>query len=85
MKGKVIQFQRSRQRFTPRHFLIEVEGIKTRADAMKMAGKHIEWKSPGGKSIKGYVSTAHGSKGLVRAIFDKGLPGQAVLTEVDIK
>ena len=37
------------------------------------------------KIIKGKISGAHGGKGVVRAIFEKGLPGQAVTTEVEIR
>lgn len=85
MKGKVVQFRRGRHTIKERHFLIEIDGIKTRAEAQKLAGKDVEWKSPAGKIIKGKISDAHGNKGVVRAIFEKGLPGQAVATNVDIK
>ena len=85
MKGKVIQFRRGRHTVHERHFLIEVEGIKTRKEAGKFVGKEVIWKSPAGKLIKGKISSAHGNKGVVRAIFEKGLPGQAVTTEVEIK
>ena len=85
VKGKVVQFRRGRKTIHERHFLIEVEGIKNRKDAGKFAGKEVEWKSPAGKVIKGKISAAHGNKGIVRAIFEKGLPGQAVTTEVNIK
>lgn len=85
VKGKVIQFRRGRKTIHERHFLIEVEGIKNRKDAEKFAGKEVEWKSPAGKVIRGKISAAHGNKGIVRAIFEKGLPGQAVTTEVNIK
>ena len=85
MKGKVIQFRRGRKTVHERHFLIEVEGTKTRKDAEKFVGKEVEWKSPAGKIIKGKVSSAHGNKGVIRAIFEKGLPGQAVATPVEIK
>ena len=85
MKGKVIQFRRGRHTVHERHFLIEVEGIKTRKEAGKFVGKEVIWKSPAGKLIKGKLSSAHGNKGVVRAIFEKGLPGQAVTTEVEIK
>lgn len=85
MKGKVVQFQRGRQSYTPRHFLIEIDGITKRSEAEKMTGKTVEWKSPGGKVITGKISVPHGNKGLVRVIFEKGLPGQAITTEVDIK
>ena len=85
VKGKVIQFRRGRRTVHERHFLIEVEGVADRAGAEKFIGKDVEWKSPAGKVIKGKIAGAHGGKGLVRAIFEKGLPGQAVTTEVEIK
>ena len=85
VNGKVIQFRRGRKTVHERHFLIEVEGSKNRDDAGKFVGKEVIWKSPAGKIIKGKVSSAHGNKGVVRAIFEKGLPGQAVTTKVEIK
>ena len=86
MKAKVIQFRRGRKNYTPRHFLIEVEDLKSRAEAMKLVGKTVEWTSPGKHETKivGKISSAHGNKGAVRAIFEKGLPGQAIGTEVKI-
>ena len=84
MKGKVIQFRRGRHTIHERHFLIDV-GAKDRESAEKFVGKDVEWKSPAGKMIKGKVAAPHGNKGLIRAIFEKGLPGQAVTTEVEVK
>ncbi len=84
MKAKIIQFRRGRHVIHERHFLIEVEGVLNRKDAGKLVGKEVGWKSSAGKVIKGKISSAHGNKGLVRAIFEKGLPGQAVTTEVSI-
>ncbi len=68
-----------------RHFIIEIEGSKNREDAQKFVGKDVEWKSPAGKVIKGKIAGVHGNKGVVRAIFEKGLPGQSVTTPVEIK
>ncbi len=85
MKAKIIQFRRGRHVIHERHFLIEIEGASNRKDAEKFVGKEVEWKSPAGKIIKGKISSAHGNNGVVRAIFEKGLPGQAITTEVDIK
>jgi large subunit ribosomal protein L35Ae len=85
MEGKIIQFRRGRKTIVERHFLIEVKGISNRKDAEKLAGKEVEWKSPAGKIIKGKISAAHGNNGVVRAIFEKGLPGQAVTMKVEIK
>ncbi len=83
--GKVVQFRRGRKTFHKRHFLIEIPGNSNRAEAEKFIGKVVEWTSPAGKIIKGKVSSAHGNKGVVRAIFEKGLPGQAITTEVEVK
>ena len=83
--GKVIQFRRGRHTIKERHFLIEIDNCKSKKDAEKFAGKEVIWKSPAGKIIKGKISSSHGNKGVVRAIFEKGLPGQAVTTGVEIK
>lgn len=84
MKGIVVQFRRGRHTIHERHFLLDI-GLKNRDEAKKMAGKEVSWKSTAGKIIKGKISDAHGTKGLVRAIFERGLPGQAVTTEVEVK
>ena len=84
MKAKVIQFRRGLKRIHERHYILDA-GTKGREEASKLVGKEVVWKSPAGKEIKGKISSAHGNKGLVRAIFEKGLPGQARNTEVEVK
>ncbi len=83
-KGKVIQFRRSLKHITERHFILDV-GAKNKEDARKFAGKEVRWKSPAGKFIAGKIAGSHGNKGLVRAIFERGLPGQAINTDVEVK
>ena len=85
VKGKIIQFRRGRKTVTEKHFLIEVDGVSNREAATKLIGKEVIWKSPAKKEIKGKVSAAHGGNGVVRAIFEIGLPGQALTTGVEIK
>lgn len=84
MEGKVIQFRRGRKTYKPRHFILDI-GAKKREEAEKYVGKEVEWKSPAGKIIKGKIASAHGNKGMVRAIFEKGLPGQAITEKVEVK
>ena len=84
MKAKVIQFRRGKKIIHERHYILDVE-TKSREEAGKFVGKEVVWTSPAGKKINGKISSAHGNKGLVRAIFEKGLPGQARNTEVEIK
>lgn len=85
MIGKVVHFRRGRHTVHERHFLIEIPKIDSREKAEKFVGKKVEWKSPAGKVISGIISAPHGNNGIVRAIFEKGLPGQAVTTQVEVK
>jgi large subunit ribosomal protein L35Ae len=84
VKAIVIQFRRGRKTYTPRHFLIEVEGCDSREKAKKFVGKTVEWTSSGKDkiTISEKVASPHGNKGVIRAIFERGLPGQAIGTEV---
>lgn len=84
VKAQVISFRRSLKRIHKRHFILDA-GMKNKEEAEKMKGKEVEWISPAKKVIKGKISGSHGNKGLVRAIFEKGLPGQAINDEVEIK
>jgi len=85
INGKIVQFRRGRKTIHERHFLIEINGVSNKKEAEKFVGKEVEWKSPAGKKIIGKISGAHGNNGVVRAIFEKGLPGQAVSTGVEVK
>lgn len=86
-KAKVIQFRRGRRNYTPRHFLIEIEGCDNREKAAKFVGKSVVWVSPGKekKELKGKISAPHGNKGVIRAVFEVGLPGQAIGTDCEVK
>ena len=83
--GRVIQFRRGRKTISEKHFLIEIDNVSNKEEAQKFVGKTVIWKSPAGKEIVGRISASHGNKGVVRAIFEKGLPGQAVTTKVEVK
>ena len=83
-KGKVVQFRRGLKRIHEKHFILNV-GAKSKEDAKKYAGKEVVWISPAGKKIVGKISDSHGNKGLVRAIFERGLPGQAMNEECEVK
>lgn len=86
MKGKIIQFRRGKHIIHERHYLVDVSA-KNREEAEKFIGKEVLWVSKGKekKQIKGKISGAHGNKGLVRVIMERGLPGQSLNDEVEIK
>ena len=85
MEGIVANFRRGRRTYTPRHFIIVIEGIEDKKGAKALVGKHVSWKSSSGKIINGKVASAHGNSGALRVIFERGLPGQALAQKVEIK
>lgn len=84
MKGTIVNYRQGRHTQNPKHMIVRVEGVDERGEAAKLRGKEVVWKSPSGKELRGEVAAAHGNSGAVRVIFPKGLPGQAVGSEVRI-
>ncbi len=84
MDGIVRNFRRAKYRTSNTHMLIEVEGVTSKEKAAKLVGKKVVWTSPAKSEISGKVASPHGAKGIVRVIFEKGLPGQALQTKVKI-
>ena len=86
MKGIISSFRRSKHRTSENQMIVKINGVEDKESAEKLIGKVLVWKTPGQKEkrITGKISAVHGSKGFVRAIFEKGMPGQALRGEVDI-
>ena len=61
-----------------------VEGVTSKDKAASLIKKHVIWKSPAGKEIKGKINQTHGNKGAIRLVFEKGMPGQAIGTHVEV-
>ena len=84
MQGIIVNYRGGLRTQTANQYIIKVEGITEKAKAEKLRGKRIVWKTSKARAIKGKIMQAHGSKGAVRARFEKGLPGQAIGTKVEI-
>ena len=84
MKATVVSFRRGKHTYKPRQFILHVEGIESKEKAEKLVNHKVSWKSPTGKAINGTITASHGNKGLVRAVFEKGLPGQSINTAAEI-
>lgn len=84
MKAIVSNYRRSRHAMKGNHAILISEGVKTRGDAEKLKGKEVVYTTEGKKLIKGKVMAAHGNKGAFRAIFERGIPGQAIGTKVEV-
>lgn len=84
MDGTIINYRRGRHRITGNQMVIDT-GLDSAEKAQKLAGKTVVWVSPAKKEIKGSITSAHGSKGAVRALFETGMPGQAIGQKVKIQ
>ncbi len=86
MKGVIINYRGSLKVKKPKQMIVKAEGIDKKEDVKKIVGKKVVWTSPSGKKIEGKITQAHGGKGAARVLFEeKGLPGQAIGTKVEIE
>lgn len=84
MKGRLVNYRRGVHTEYTNQYIVEVEGVGDRTSADGILGKKVTWKTTTGKEIVGKVSKAHGNSGAVLVRFDRGLPGQAIGTEVQV-
>ena len=84
MQGIILSYRRGRHTQNVNQILVELENVDTRDKAKKFLKKKIVWRSPSGKEIKGEIIALHGNKGVVRAKFERNLPGQAITTKVQV-
>ncbi len=86
MKGQISNFRGSyKKQQASNQVIVVVDGVSNKESAEKLVGKKITWTNTKGNSIVGKVSAAHGNKGAIRALFEKGIPGQALGTEVKVE
>jgi len=85
MKALIVSFKRGRHLIHPKQAIIKIAGIEDKGKAGALIGKKVVYKTTGGKEMTGSIIRVHGGNGLVRARFDKGLPGQAIGQEVTLK
>lgn len=84
MQGTILSYRRGKHTQNVNQVLIELENVSSREKAEKLLNKKVIWKSSSGKEIKGQIIGLHGNKGIVRAKFERNLPGQAIITKVEV-
>ena len=84
MEGTIKNYRRGRHTQNTRQAIIMVPDIDNKAKAFGLVGKRVEYKTVSGRIIAGKIVDAHGNSGAVRAIFSKGIPGQAIGSKVQI-
>jgi len=85
MEGTIASFRRGRRTQYTSHMIVHLNSVTKRDKATELVGKGVMWKSPAGKEIKGKVASAHGNKGALRVIFEKGMPGQSLGGKVELE
>ena len=61
--------------------LVQFTDVSSAAKAGQLIGKKVVWKAEN-KEFAGRIVSSHGKAGVVRVMFKKGLPGQALGTTV---
>lgn len=79
MNAKIVGFRGSRREMYSNYAVIET-GERNPAS---LIGKKVIWKTQTGKTIAGKILRTHGRQLLAR--FQRGLPGNAVGSEVEVK
>ncbi|MFW5705010.1 MAG: 50S ribosomal protein L35ae [Nanoarchaeota archaeon] len=86
MEGFIVNYRRGRKTQTTNQMVILVAGYdKKKAEGL--VGKTVTYECAGKtkKEIKGKISAVHGNSGAVRAIFETGMPGQAIGQKVKVE
>lgn len=84
MDGVIKNYRRGKKHINERQLVIEVQGIDSKAKASGIVGCKARWKNSAGKFFTGKITAAHGDNGAVRAMFQKGMPGQCIGEKVEI-
>lgn len=82
-QGVIVSCRRGPKTQKPKDYLLRFPDIKSVSEAGRLIGRKVAW-STGKHVIRGKIVALHGTNGLVRARFRKGVPGQALGSRVEI-
>lgn len=83
MEAIVTSYRRSRHKQYPNQILVKAEGIGY-VKAHEFLGKKVAVAVSKKKKMTGKIVATHGKKGIMRAKFPKGLPGQIIGKKCEI-
>ena len=82
-EGVIVSYWRGPKTQKPKEYILRFPGIESVGGAARLLSRKVAW--PVGKhEARGKIVALHGKKGLVRARFRKGVPGQALGSLVEI-
>jgi large subunit ribosomal protein L35Ae len=85
MEGVIANYKGSHKTQVNNQMIVHASGVDSKEKAAKLVGKKVVWSSSAGKEIAGEVRSAHGNKGALRVLFERGMPGQSLGTKVKIE
>jgi len=85
MEAVIINYRGSHRVKNHRQMILEITGVDSKEKASKLVGKKVTFTTPGNKHMVGIVSAPHGNGGALRAIWETGMPGQAIGSKVKVE
>ena len=83
LRGFIVSYRRGPKTQRPKECLLKFLHIKSFSEASSLIGRKVAW-PVGERKCIGKIVAPHGKKGLVRARFRKGVPGEALGSQVEI-
>lgn len=87
MEGVIVNYKRGRKTQTTNQMIVIIPGIDSKDKAGKLVGKTAVYSIEGKNNTKilGEIRSAHGNSGAVRVLFERGMPGQAIGSKIEIR
>ena len=83
IQGIIVNYRVGPKTQRSKECIIQFPQVNSPSEASRLIGRKVVWIN-GETRIVGKIVDLHGRKGLVRARFRKGLPGQALGTTVEL-
>ena len=86
VEGIIVNYRRGRRTQTTNQMIILVPQYD-KEKANTLIGKEVVYVCLGKNKtqIKGKITSVHGNKGAVRALFERGVPGQAIGGKIEVR
>ena len=81
--GTIVNYRIGIRTQKPKECLIQFAHVNSASLACQLINRKVVWKQ-GNIKLMGKIAGSHGKKGVVKVKFQKGVPGQALGTTVEL-
>jgi len=81
--GTIVNYRIGIKTQKPKECLIQFAHVNSASLAGQLINRKVVWKQ-GDSKLMGKIAGSHGKKGVVKVKFQKGVPGQALGTTVEL-